>query len=215
MSKRHIPFSQFVEEFPGITCDFSDTERSGFDLALREHCTSLDGQSPSLSGIYRFCEVHYKRSVSRAIQSHSFVPPAKKDRFKDLTLKLLEPQDQSSFMTTVEDLLNHFPKAKSWLNWYLNDQRGPLIFPALCMTDCSRLARDTNSPESIGTEFKKLIPVVSLLRRYQKRDELKKLCQKTVYRTLKTPSYLNKKSSNYLNDGRAPMPDAPELKTYR
>lgn len=113
ISKRHIPFSQFVEEFPGITCDFSDAERSGFELALREHCTFPDGQSPSLSGIYRFCEVHYKRSVNRAVKSHSFVPPVKKDRFKDLTLKLLEPQDQNSFMTTLEDLLEYFPKVKN------------------------------------------------------------------------------------------------------
>ncbi|KAK5809656.1 hypothetical protein F5H01DRAFT_415603 [Linnemannia elongata] len=176
-------------------------ERSGFELALREHCTFPDGQSPSLSGIYRFCEVHCKRSVSRAVKSHSFVPPVKKDRLKDLTLKLLEPQDQNSFMTTLENLLEYFPKVKNWLNWYLNDQRGPLIFPALSMADCSRLARDTNSQESIGAEFKKLIPVET--------------GSKNRLSDPKTPSYLNKKSSNYLNDGRAPTPDAPDLKTYR
>ncbi|KAF9109661.1 hypothetical protein BGW39_005010, partial [Mortierella sp. 14UC] len=125
--------------------------------------------------------------------------------------------DRNLFVDLVSDLVTGFPKIKSWLNWYLNPVRGSLIFPALSDVDFSHLARDTNAQESIGAEFKKLLPVgtldeaivniASLLKRYETCSNLRKQGITTSHRK-------SKKIPVYVNDGRAPAPDAPNDKTY-
>jgi hypothetical protein len=211
------PFKTFNDEFPGMTCDFSDAERNGFELAVREHCIIPDSEVISLDEIYRYCSVHYKRSVTRCLANGAFVRAANKDQFKALAESLLDETDPDLFKNTITVLMAKFPKIDSWLNWYVHPKRGPLIFPALNKSTNAHMSRDTNAQESIGAEFKKLLPVadvvgtiyniISILERYESSMDLKKLGYSSSYRK-------DKPKPKYVNDGRGPHPDAPATKTY-
>ncbi|KAF9117817.1 hypothetical protein BGW39_001761, partial [Mortierella sp. 14UC] len=203
------PFKTFDDEFPGMACDFSEAERNGFELAVREHCTVSDDETISLEKIYRYCSVHYKRSVTRCLTNGGFVPAANKDQFKALAESLLDEADPGLFKNTIEMLMTKFPKIDSWLNWHVHPKRGPLIFPALSKNTNTYMSRDTNAQESIGAEFKKLLPVadvtgtiyniISILERYESSVDLKKLGYSSSYRKVKS-------KPKYVNDGRGPHP---------
>ncbi|KAF9944477.1 hypothetical protein BGZ72_002358, partial [Mortierella alpina] len=70
-------WQEFTHGFPGMTCDFSDAERLGFELALRAHYNLPDDEEIHLENYYRFCEVHFKRSLTRVRRNGAVVPPAK------------------------------------------------------------------------------------------------------------------------------------------
>ncbi|KAG0008008.1 hypothetical protein BGZ82_004949, partial [Podila clonocystis] len=58
-------WQEFTDQFPGMTCDFSDAERAGFELALRAFYRVAEHEEIQLENHYRFCEVHFKRSLTR------------------------------------------------------------------------------------------------------------------------------------------------------
>lgn len=48
--------------FPGMTCDFSETECLGLELAVKKFYNIADIE---LERFYRFCEVHFVRTLIR------------------------------------------------------------------------------------------------------------------------------------------------------
>ncbi|KAG0060277.1 hypothetical protein BGZ92_006757, partial [Podila epicladia] len=56
---KSLPFKtwpEFVQQFPGMTCDFSDAERLGFELALRAFYHVPEHEELQLENHYHFCE---------------------------------------------------------------------------------------------------------------------------------------------------------------
>lgn len=63
-----LPFSTWAEfdaGFPGMTCDFSDAERNGFEAAIRSHYGITDSPMDVLDSHYHFCEVHFKCALTK------------------------------------------------------------------------------------------------------------------------------------------------------
>jgi hypothetical protein len=80
-----------------MTCDFSDAERLGFEQAIMaKYATAIDPPL-LLEQHYRFCEVHFKQSLTRVRRNGAIVPPAKEMVFYEAVLRLLEPQPEEMF----------------------------------------------------------------------------------------------------------------------
>ncbi len=72
-------FDEFLNYFPGMTCDFCDAEREGFTVAVKNHygLSDKDIQKSSLEKVYRFCDVHFKRSATRVRRNGAVIPSHK------------------------------------------------------------------------------------------------------------------------------------------
>ncbi|KAF9922969.1 hypothetical protein FBU30_006897, partial [Linnemannia zychae] len=81
LSLRESCYQTDTDSFPGMTCDFSEGLRTGFELAIREFCRVDDNEEVSLEGLYGLCTVHYKRSIERVKQNGSVIPADKKLEF--------------------------------------------------------------------------------------------------------------------------------------
>lgn len=149
-------WQEFTDQFPGMTCDFSDAERAGFELALRAFYNVAEHEEIQLENHYRFCEVHFKRSLTRVRRNGAIVPHAKEMEFYNTALQLLDPQQTvDTFDALLSQMRQDYPKAKRWIDWYLHPSRSRHIFPALAAGDFSHLSKDTNAQESLGGDFQR------------------------------------------------------------
>lgn len=151
--------TDFFDNFPGNTSDTSDAIRLGFNAAIQDYCqekfvaTLSEGQ---LNSIYRYCEVHFKRNLTRVANVSRAVDPQKKDYFKEKALSLLTIESMDEFVTAMKELHEEFPFLVSWFLWYLQDDRRKVLFPA-CKNPKGRdlvkfntLKKDTNAQEGLG-----------------------------------------------------------------
>ena len=139
-----------------MTCDFSDAERVGFELAARERYGIAADEEISLEKHYQFCEVHFKRSLTRVRRNGAIVSSEKEMEFYRKILELLNPElSENSFQAVVKELKSEYPKCKKWLEWYLHPERAKLIFPALPLETVGSICKDKNAQESLGADFQK------------------------------------------------------------
>lgn len=174
----------FYKEFPGMTCDLSAAEQKGFTSALREYCNVEEASKIYLDGIYGFCMVHYKRNVDKFRSSRN-CPPEHKDYFKEIALKLTTDITFKEYKILSSQLLRRVPTAQTWLSWYQDPVRESIIYPVASKikVDRSKLKRDTNAQEGLGSEFKKLtkdsskkspiMDTVRMVHRFMKHFEVK------------------------------------------
>jgi len=214
---KSLPFrtwQDFVEHFPGMTCDFSDAERAGFESALRAFYSVSEQEELHLEKHYRFCEVHYKRSLTRVRRNGAVVPHSKEMEFYRTALQLLDPQLTSdTFAALISQIRRDYPKAEEWIKWHLNSDRGKHIFPGLTSVDVSHLSKDTNAQESLGGDFQKLSAKrkLSITETFQHSFLYVDMIEKdhgAEERGMSTRYKRSKKKSRaskiFYNDGRAP-----------
>lgn len=151
-------WNHFDSTFQGMTCDFSDAERSGFEDALREQFKIPDSTQLDLASHYRFCEVHFKRTAVRVRRNGAIIPPDMEMTFYHEVLKLIEKRPVDEFHAIVASLKTRFPKVVRWLDWHLNPSRAQLIFPALTEQPRDHMRKDTNAQEGLGGDFQKTAP---------------------------------------------------------
>ncbi|KAK5808611.1 hypothetical protein F5H01DRAFT_396470 [Linnemannia elongata] len=149
----------FSKEFPGMTCDLSAAEQQGFVLAVRDFCNVPEPTPVNLEGIYGFCSVHFKRNAWKFSKSPD-CPSEHKEYFLSTTNRLLEklPVEEYKSITTALKERIPGPAITTWLAWYQDPCRESLIFPAMTSADTSRLAKDTNAQEGLGSAYKKTLP---------------------------------------------------------
>ena len=218
-SLSYATWDDFQENFPGMTCDFSDALRIGFEQALQTFYGIKEEADLALERFYRFCQVHYKRSLTRVRRNHGIIPPAEENDFYNLGLRLLEVKTKPEFDEVIETIRNRFPNTKNWLEWYLHPSRAKYIFPAMTVHDNSAMAKDTNAQESIGGDIKRTSGrnktsaveagrhVVAYMLRIEEDYQL--AITGTQLRYKKNKKIANKKvtwkaGDIYTNDGRAP-----------
>ncbi|KAF9271418.1 hypothetical protein BGZ74_006058, partial [Mortierella antarctica] len=163
--------------------------------------------------VYRFCEVHYDRSVRRFGSKGANIPAARKQEFIRLALSLLKITDPDEFDRTIATMLALFPRCKSWVVWYLHPDRGKLIYPALRGSIQPTACKDTNLQECLGGDTKTyirdsvshctIIRGVRAIALYQKSyfDDFEFYSRGG---TLRYPISKPSVPTKYVNDGRAP-----------
>ena len=163
-------WEDFTNQFPGVTCDWSDALGKGYCTALLSHAhTYEDGKNVCAEDIlpfFRKCDVHFKRSVLR-IQHNGAVIQSRADRrvFDDYLETLLSGStDLDKFLDTAYNLCKRFPKAQNWMTWFLHKDRAPNFFPA-CQTSFESIDKErfygqlpssTNAQENLGKQFKEM-----------------------------------------------------------
>lgn len=204
-------WQEFTEQFPGMTCDFSDAERAGFELALRNNYNVTEFEEIQLENHYRFCDVHFKRSLTRVRRNGAIMLPAKEMEFYHAALQLIELQHTSkTFDALVSQMRKEYPKANRWIDWYLHPSRGKHIFPAVATGDFSHMSKDTNAQESLGGDFQRTASKHKLLitETFQHSYLYMQLIEKDHgYASRGAPIRYKrhkKKSRVFHNDGRAP-----------
>lgn len=150
----YATWDDFQENFPGMTCDFSDALWIGFKDALQNFYHIAAETNITLERFYRFCHVHYKHSLTRVHWNHGVIPAAEENEFYKLGLCLLEVETESELEDVVQKILRQYPNSKNWIEWYLHPLRARHIFPAMAIHDYSAMAKDTNAQESIRGDIK-------------------------------------------------------------
>ncbi|KAF9277369.1 hypothetical protein BGZ68_009362 [Mortierella alpina] len=130
-----------------------------FEAALRTHYSVVVDDEVDMGHYYRFCEVHFKRSLTRVR-----LEPLQEMAFYNPVLDMLSPShSRESLMELVDNIKAEYPKASKWLSWHLHESKGKHIFPALNPHDLLRLSKDTNAQESTGGDFRKNLSLMETL----------------------------------------------------
>ena len=79
-----------MQGFPGITSDFSAAQLKGFKLAVISNFNLSDDSVVDIDWeeLWRFCSIHYTRSVQRVGNNVRIVSSFQRDRFIRLALQL-------------------------------------------------------------------------------------------------------------------------------
>jgi len=158
-------FEEFEEKFKGTTADMSAAELGGFMQALREFVEVKFGKEhthkANVQKFYKFCRVHFIRSLTRVARNGAVIQPREEKNFKDDVMSLLDIQDFNEFERAILTFKQRYPRANKWISWYLLPQRAQIMFPA-CKTITAEdetnfraLSDNTNAQENLGGDFKK------------------------------------------------------------
>jgi hypothetical protein len=146
-------FQEFHKHFPGNTCDFSDAERNGFQSALIR--LFPEASKARMVDYYRFCEVHFKRTLSRVKRNAAIVDPCKQREFYNDVLKLLDVNSDTVFQRNVNHIKRCYPNATNWLEWHMHPKRSAILFPTLSEYTFTGMRRTTNAQENLGGDFQR------------------------------------------------------------
>ena len=73
-----------------------------------------DETSVDWEALYKFCLVHFQRSVERVKTNYSVVPHGRQDEFQELIDVLLsEETTEEKFLDSVETILQEFPLTRN------------------------------------------------------------------------------------------------------
>ena len=158
-ARQALESNSFASKFPGNISDFSEAERIGFEQAAREVYSLGDGEVINFEYFYKCCSVHFKRSVARVKSNHRIIPMQLADTFQHyVNILLKNDTSKEIFDHTVDLMRRDFPLVKNWIDWYLEPNRGKLIFPALAAGNIVGHGSDTNAQEGAGRWIKDAHP---------------------------------------------------------
>lgn len=116
--------------------DFSKAEDGAFRDAYVE-CFLKMGSNHSETTLraeaaqhIKGCEYHYDESSVRLAKNGNIIPREKQQEFKAATQKLRRLKDRDRFDLHVAYMRLEYPKAASWLDWWLHPLVSPKLFPA-------------------------------------------------------------------------------------
>ncbi|CAJ0628659.1 13802_t:CDS:2 [Entrophospora sp. SA101] len=118
-----------------------------FEDLLKYHRNLLKDEAKKF---LKGCPQHFRQSVSRISRNHAIIDCTLSSNFTSMTLKLLTINNKE-FYNRVKSLQGKWPKANSWLEWWIYTDAGPMLFPALSTMnkDLSNLLPTTNAQESM------------------------------------------------------------------
>jgi hypothetical protein len=152
--------------------DFSMAERSGFVEAfvehklqktlnltsfskevLNAHRSSLENEAKSL---LKGCQEHFRQSITRVSRNHAIIKHDSTSQFQSMVLGLLKIDNEKEFYQRVKIIQDNWPKANSWLEWWVYTDVGKMLFRALSPMDeelSELLPSTTNAQESMHHRY--------------------------------------------------------------
>ena len=103
-------YEEFKENLLGNSCDFSDAERIGFFRAVTSHVKdkfSVDINDDDIVPLYRFCDFHFKQSVTRIARNSGIVNYNLQHQFKQDVERLQNEEEYEMFEKLCYIFLKH------------------------------------------------------------------------------------------------------------
>ncbi|EIW84332.1 hypothetical protein CONPUDRAFT_142660 [Coniophora puteana RWD-64-598 SS2] len=132
--ERKIPVTDDL--FAGVV-DFSDAERIGFEEAFVDFwnlhrqiddCTE-DQLRDAAKRCLKGCHQHFIAGTTRLKRTGIIHSDRNSKSYFDMCIReMMNTHDHHQFQTMVSQLRERFPKAKSWLDWWLRPEHAALIF---------------------------------------------------------------------------------------
>jgi hypothetical protein len=159
-----------------MVVDHADSQRKGFIEAIRMlHALKILSTTwtEALAKTYikhlQGCEFHFLASVKNTARNGSIIPAVKLNEFKGYCTEMLTAQTMDGFNSAASKIRAHFPKATTWLKWWVNPLHAVLLFPAyrssLLHQDLQAFARNpktTNLCESQHRNYYRSLKTLNL-----------------------------------------------------
>ena len=151
--------------------DFSMAERSGFIEAFVEHKLQrtnlisfskevLDAHKISLENeakaLLKGCQEHFRQSITRVSRNHAIIEHDSALQFQSTVLELLKINNEEEFYQQVKAIQDKWPKANSWIEWWVYTDAGKMLFRALSPMNenlSNLLPSTTNAQESMHRRY--------------------------------------------------------------
>lgn len=151
--------------------DFSMAERSGFIEAFVEHKLQrtnlislskevLDAHKTSLENeakaLLKGCQEHFRQSITRISRNHAIIEHDSASQFQSAVLELLKINNEGEFYQKVKAIQDKWPKANSWIEWWVYTDAGKMLFRALSPMNenlSNLLPSTTNAQESMHRRY--------------------------------------------------------------
>ena len=152
--------------------DFSMAERSGFVEAFVEHklqkTLNVTSFSEEVLNLHRVsleneaktllkgCQEHFRQSITRVGRNHAIIEHGSTPQFQEAVLGLLKIGNKEEFHQRVKFIQDNWPKANSWLEWWVYTDAGKMLFRALSTMNkelSNLLPSTTNAQESMHHRY--------------------------------------------------------------
>ncbi|KAJ7725505.1 hypothetical protein B0H14DRAFT_2410571, partial [Mycena olivaceomarginata] len=121
-----------------LVVDFSGAQRNGFILAFvdfwLEHAPGERGIDELLATaptLLKGCAQHFRNQSTRVKKISGVVDPSKADIFQNYAQKLLLCKNMDEFTSHTNAFIAAFPRAASWIRWWMLPAHATMLFPAL------------------------------------------------------------------------------------
>ncbi|KAF7377270.1 hypothetical protein MSAN_00147300 [Mycena sanguinolenta] len=145
-----------VASDPAQVMDFSTAERNGFILAFVDFWLdrapgqrSIDELLDTAPRLLKGCEQHFRSQITRVKKISGVVDPSKTDIFENKAKGLLRCKNMDEFTRNANDFIAAFPRAESWIRWWMLPAHATMLFPAfrIMNPELWKLIPDTTNPE--------------------------------------------------------------------
>ncbi|KAF9032059.1 hypothetical protein BJ165DRAFT_1358081 [Panaeolus papilionaceus] len=145
-------------DFAGVM-DFSQAEHAGFVSAFimfwstnPEDTRTRQELQIAAERLLKGCREHFRAQVSRVACITGVIPPSEKEGFTKRALALLDAPTSALFLSHASQLIDDFPKIKSWIDWWMRPSVASMLFESERKMDVElwdSLPASTNAEESM------------------------------------------------------------------
>jgi hypothetical protein len=122
--------------------DFSLAERNGFISAFVEFWRHWEPNGRTVaelrkigSKLLKGCVQHFRNQIARVKKISGVVDPSQTDVFENYAKKLLKCTSVPEFTAHANEFIRTFPKAESWIRWWMHPPHARMLFPCYRIMD--------------------------------------------------------------------------------
>jgi hypothetical protein len=136
--------------------DFNGAQRNGFIfgfvdfwLAYAPGERTIEELVAIAETLLKGCGQHFQNQITRVKKISGVVEPSKRDIFENYARKLLLPATMEDFLHHANEFIKAFPRAETWLRWWMLPQHAIMIFPSFRLMDPDlwKSIPETTNPE--------------------------------------------------------------------
>ncbi|KAJ6523273.1 hypothetical protein DFH09DRAFT_1420994, partial [Mycena vulgaris] len=139
--------------------DFSASERGGFiwgfiDFWLQRApgVRTVDQLQQKAPKLLKGCGQHFRNQITRVKKISGIVDPSQTDVFENYAKQLLKCKTVDQFTAHANEFINTFPKAETWIRWWMLPAHACMIFPSFRVMEASlweSIPDTTNAEEAM------------------------------------------------------------------
>ncbi|KAJ7719113.1 hypothetical protein B0H16DRAFT_1336930, partial [Mycena metata] len=139
--------------------DFSLAERNGFILAFVDFWRrrvpderTVNELLEAAPKLLKGCVQHFRSQIARVKKISGVVDPAQTDVFASAAKKLLTCQTIEEFTTQANQFIEAFPRAETWIRWWMLPAHACMLFPSFRVMDVAlweKIPETTNAEEAM------------------------------------------------------------------